>query len=108
MAKKPSAPRGASKSKPAAQPITSPPDGYIETPLTAKDRLFNIASIIAREQGFKVREQELWAFVEEQFMPPAQVEINRLNRNADQMLVQMLARDLRMQEALLIAKGQVF
>lgn len=55
-----------------------------------------------------VPDQELYAIVEEQFISPQLVVINRYNRKADEMLCQLLERDARFKEAVAVAKGNVF
>lgn len=107
MARKPST---KSKAKSAEPPPDLPADeGHVESPLGAREHLFRVARVLAKQHGFEdVRDPELYALVEEQFIPASQRIINRYNRNADSMLCAKLENDSEFKEAVAVAKGEVF
>lgn len=92
----------------APAPAELPPAEHIPSPLNAREQLFSIAALIAEENDFEHKPAELWAVVEEQFIPLHQRVINRFHRNADSMLYSKLENDRRFQEAVKVAKGEVF
>jgi hypothetical protein len=106
------APSSKPKRKSAAgkkAPATSSDPEHIESPLGAREHLFRIAKGVAKVGGFpSAPDRELYAIVEEQFIAPHLRVLNRYNRQADEMLCQMLERDERFQEAVAMAKGEVF
>jgi len=97
--------------KPSKQPPTTvsvePPE-LDPPPLTAKDRLFNIAKSIGKVKAFDVPDAEYWAIVDEQFIHPEARARARYHRNANESLCQVLETDERFTEAVSIAKGDVF
>lgn len=110
MARKPS-----TKSKPkspADAPASSAPETkteHVESPLGAREHLFRVAKGVAKLGGrADAREQELWAIVEDQFIPAHDRILNRYNRRADEMLCQLLERDERFIEAAALARGEAF
>lgn len=115
MAKKPqtSSPKSKPKSRAGAKSSTateavSVTETHIESPLTARERVFSIACLIVEEAKIDPDNREIWAIVEEQFIHPDARTHNRYLRKADEMLCQRLERDPRFQEAVAIAKGQVW
>lgn len=75
----------------------------------ARDRVFSVACLILMEAGVEaVNQPEVWAIIEEQFITPEARTRNRYMRKADEMLCQRLERDKRFQDAIAIAKGEVF
>lgn len=84
-------------------------DVAAQPPLSAREHLFRIVHSLARIKGFAgVKDAELYAFVEEQFMPPAARARARYHRSANEMLCQALENDERFKDAMEIAKGKVW
>lgn len=77
-------------------------------PVTARDRLFNIATMIGKEKHFEITDAEAWALVDEQFIPPDDRARARYHRSANESFCQALETDARFLEAVEIAKGGVF